>query len=203
MHIINELDQQEYENREKIVPIPYDKNYCKKCNAEIPKHMRVAGKRKDLRKRTYCTTCSPIGTRKMSGPTPKYYNKGENPNVNGKRATLKCDRVCKTCGKIFGQRSRNTECSTCRNKAIRRKNKLKLVEFKGGKCIICGYNRSLKSLCFHHIDPSKKEIAMSQVEGFSFELLLKEAEKCVLLCCNCHNEVHDDLVDINLYLPKS
>jgi len=79
----------------------------------------------------------------------------------------------------------------------RRKNKLKLVEYKGGKCQCCGYDRSVKALEFHHKNPEEKEFGLS-TRGItkSFDRLKKEADKCVLVCANCHREIHEGLIKI-------
>lgn len=68
--------------------------------------------------------------------------------------------------------------------------KAKLVEYKGGKCERCGYDKCLSALQFHHIDPSKKELKVSSTSR-SFESLKIEVDKCSLLCANCHMELHD------------
>ena len=82
-------------------------------------------------------------------------------------------------------------CFACYREVARIKTKQKLVAYKGGKCEICGYNKCLRSLTFHHIDPSKKDFIISAGYGNSFEKLIKEVDKCQLLCHNCHNEVHE------------
>lgn len=64
---------------------------------------------------------------------------------------------------------------------------------KGGKCEICGYNKNISALEFHHINPDEKELALD-ARSFSnnkYELLNKEVEKCMLLCSNCHREMHN------------
>jgi hypothetical protein len=76
--------------------------------------------------------------------------------------------------------------------------KKELVEYKGGCCIVCGYNKSLRSLHFHHLDPSKKDFSISRKWdklGLN-ESVKKELDKCVLLCANCHGEVHDGSLKI-------
>ena len=61
----------------------------------------------------------------------------------------------------------------------------------GGECEICGYNKPCLSVyTFHHIDPTKKEFNIGG-KTISFERLKKEADKCQLLCRNCHGEIHD------------
>ena len=67
--------------------------------------------------------------------------------------------------------------------------KTKLVEYKGGKCQCCGYNRCIRALEFHHLDPSQKDFTISG-KSKSFETLKKEADKCILVCSNCHKEIH-------------
>jgi 5-methylcytosine-specific restriction endonuclease McrA len=77
----------------------------------------------------------------------------------------------------------------------RKRTKLKLVESKGGKCQICGYNKSINALHFHHLDPNEKDFTISG-KSVSFEKLKKEVDKCVLVCSNCHSEIHEGLVKI-------
>ena len=65
-----------------------------------------------------------------------------------------------------------------------------VIEEAGGACILCGYDRCVGALHFHHIDPDTKEFGISR-RGFtrSIEKMREEAAKCVLLCSNCHAEV--------------
>lgn len=73
--------------------------------------------------------------------------------------------------------------------------KKRLVEYKGGKCIKCGYDKYIGNLTFHHLDPSKKEFQISG-KSIAFEKLKSEADKCVLLCHNCHGEIHAGLITL-------
>lgn len=75
----------------------------------------------------------------------------------------------------------------------RKRTKIKLVEYKGGKCECCGYSKCIEALEFHHLDPSKKDFQISGTSK-SFEALKKEADKCVLVCANCHREIHAGLI---------
>lgn len=70
--------------------------------------------------------------------------------------------------------------------------KLLAVAYKGGKCNLCGYNKSIWALEFHHRDPKEKEFTISGGTK-SFEKLKKELDKCDLLCSNCHSEEHERL----------
>jgi 5-methylcytosine-specific restriction endonuclease McrA len=71
----------------------------------------------------------------------------------------------------------------------RRSKKKQLIEFCGGECVICGYNKCISSLHFHHLEPLDKEFKIADQIGKSMEELKKEASKCILLCANCHGEV--------------
>lgn len=75
----------------------------------------------------------------------------------------------------------------------RRRAKLRLIAYKGGKCESCGYDKPFLSCYdFHHKDPSQKDFTISG-KSRSFERLKEEADKCSLLCKNCHYELHDVL----------
>lgn len=80
--------------------------------------------------------------------------------------------------------------------ALRRAVKIKLVKIKGCKCEICGYNKCIAALEFHHVDPSKKEISISLGTNFSeqdIKNLVSEIDKCILVCSNCHREIHSSM----------
>ncbi len=81
----------------------------------------------------------------------------------------------------------------------RRKLKVMLVEYKGGKCKICGYKKSPWALDLHHVDSKSKSFGLS-VRGLtrSWESLKKEADKCVLICANCHREVHACITQLSV-----
>lgn len=85
-------------------------------------------------------------------------------------------------------------CLKCRSEAVqRRRDKLKIlaVNYKGGKCSKCGYDECMGALEFHHLDPSKKDFGLS-VRGItrSWDKIKKELDKCILVCANCHREIH-------------
>ena len=83
----------------------------------------------------------------------------------------------------------------------RRRKKLREMarDYKGGKCMICGYYKCQRSLSFHHLNPKEKDFDLSS-RGLtrSWERIKKEIDKCVLLCANCHMEIHDGITQ----LPK-
>lgn len=84
----------------------------------------------------------------------------------------------------------------------RRKIKMMVVEYKGGKCVICGYKKYVGAFDLHHIDGSTKEFGLS-MQGLtrSWEKTKAEADKCVLVCANCHREIHAGLIEIPVQNP--
>lgn len=69
------------------------------------------------------------------------------------------------------------------------------VEYKGGKCSVCGYDRCADALEFHHLDPSQKDFGISS-KGYtrSWDKVKEELDKCILVCSNCHREIHSGLI---------
>jgi hypothetical protein len=94
---------------------------------------------------------------------------------------------------------RCAQCEAARVVAWRRKVKRILVEEAGGACVVCGYSRFDAALQFHHVDPTEKSFALSR-EGVTRSLARAraEAQKCVLLCANCHAEVEGGFVELPL-----
>lgn len=68
----------------------------------------------------------------------------------------------------------------------------RLIKDLGGKCSLCGYNKNLAALSFHHLNPNDKEIDLTlrECSNNSFKKLKAESLKCILLCSNCHMELH-------------
>jgi hypothetical protein len=94
---------------------------------------------------------------------------------------------------------RCARCEAERVVAWRRKLKRTLVQDAGGACALCGFAECLAALQFHHVDPSTKSFALSR-EGVTRSLARarKDAEKCVLLCANCHAKVEAGLAQLPL-----
>ena len=96
---------------------------------------------------------------------------------------------------------RKWKCKKCRTEAVqRRRDKIKelAVQYKGGKCCICGYNKYVGALEFHHLDPNQKDFNIG-AKGYtrSFNKVKEELDKCICVCANCHRETHAGLIDIN------
>lgn len=74
----------------------------------------------------------------------------------------------------------------------------------GGGCCVCGYNRSQRALALHHINPDEKDIGLGAIRASPkrWELIVTELRKCVLVCHNCHSEIHDGLITIPFDAPR-
>jgi len=70
--------------------------------------------------------------------------------------------------------------------------KITLIKARGGCCTLCKYNKNISALEFHHLDPSKKDFNLDsrRIANNSIEVINKELDKCILICSNCHREIH-------------
>jgi 5-methylcytosine-specific restriction endonuclease McrA len=154
---------------------------CKKCNIKITEIVIIDGKKRNIGNRKYCLTCSPFKS-----------NNRQKLEL-GIPVSEGTKRICSSCLKEFTFRRHQAMttdvCSACTSKQRRRKIKAKAVEYKGGKCQKCGYNKCVSALDFHHIDPTEKDFTISSNSG-KWENIKKELDKCELLCKNCHAELH-------------
>jgi 5-methylcytosine-specific restriction endonuclease McrA len=66
-----------------------------------------------------------------------------------------------------------------------------LLEGFKSKCGICSYNKYQGALELHHLDPKEKDFSISG-KTLSFEKMKKEVDKCILVCSNCHSEIHSE-----------
>ena len=75
--------------------------------------------------------------------------------------------------------------------------KLELIELKGGKCERCGYDKNIAALEFHHLDPSMKSFQLDSrhLSNTTKEKILEELDKCIIVCSNCHRELHNPQFD--------
>lgn len=77
----------------------------------------------------------------------------------------------------------------------RKQNKARAIQMKGGSCILCGYNTCKAALEFHHVDETTKDFGLSLDKlSRSWKRIEKELSKCVLVCSNCHKEIHAGVV---------
>lgn len=122
-------------------------------------------------------------------------------NKKENRVCPKC-RIEKTPDEFYNRRGKigaSTYCKKCNGEHVKERQqefKQKCVEYKKGKCENCGYNKCSSALEFHHINPKEKkfEIKKSITRKFD-DNIKKELDKCMLLCANCHREIHNSVYD--------
>lgn len=154
---------------------------CRKCGKEFKLSAKIDGKRRNFAGRKFCLECSPFGSKNTKPDDPsrqsKYGQKNYKKNPYG----------------TWTKEAREDYVRKYYLRGLERKKQL--VEMKGGKCQTCGYCKCLRCLTFHHRDASLKEfsLTMREIAGMSWESVLKELEKCDLLCLNCHMELEDEI----------
>lgn len=161
---------------------------CRKCGNNFPYNIWIDGKLRNLQHRKYCFDCSPFkshNTTKLEQFTDIYYcprcNTKKTVNDFYTRSENRRQRVHSWCKK----------CTSYYKTENQREHKIRCVKYKGGCCEVCGYKKNVSALVFHHLDPNKKEFAIGtwRREGKWAETK-KELDKCKLVCCNCHAEIH-------------
>jgi hypothetical protein len=96
----------------------------------------------------------------------------------------------------YGKQDRNKDgrkgtCIKCINDTVMDKAKVKKKELKSGGCVVCGYNKCPSALEFHHVTYDK----VRNISEINSEYLVKqEAKKCIVVCANCHREIHAGMV---------
>lgn len=90
--------------------------------------------------------------------------------------------------------------STQSDRVKRWRNRLKerIIHAMGGSCVCCGYNKSTWALALHHLDPSEKDFNFGEVRASpkSWAKVITELRKCVLVCHNCHSEIHNGVTKL-------
>lgn len=149
------------------------------CGNEFPTKKLIDGKIRNLQNRTKCLSCQPFGEHQHQKLTDE------------ERRAGKAAKVLRYYHKY------KEEYGIDPVRAIREKKKLEIISILGGCCQICGYNKCARNLAFHHLSNKKFGIS-SRAFQYKIETIIKEVRKCVLVCHNCHGEIHDGLIDKSL-----
>ena len=80
-------------------------------------------------------------------------------------------------------------------KDYRQRLKERAIYVMGEKCQCCGYNKCITALEFHHLIPEQKDFSFGSNTNKSWADTREELKKCILVCANCHREIHSDLID--------
>lgn len=98
------------------------------------------------------------------------------------------------CYECSGESTRmNNESRKHQKTILRRSMKKQAIKILGGKCSVCGYDKCIDALEFHHKNPLEKDFKIGSGNTMSWKEYKKEAMKCILVCSNCHKEIHSKL----------
>jgi hypothetical protein len=95
-------------------------------------------------------------------------------------------RKCLFCERKAGRRRKI--CGSCQTKIRKFRIKQRAIEYKGGVCVECGWKGHPAGFQFHHIS-GVKEFEIGHSVG-RWDVIVKELDKCVLLCVICHRIIH-------------
>ena len=131
----------------------------------------------------------------------RHWLKKYNLKTNIKQFSIK-EYSCK-CGEtdpkmFYGHMKQNCiKCHNIRTTINGKNNRLFAVEYLGGKCSNCGYDKHTAALDIHHLDPTIKDKNFKNMRGWNKDRIISEINQCVLLCRNCHAEVHAGFLILN------
>jgi len=149
---------------------------CLKCYKDFSNEFVLNGIKRNTRIRKACFECKPFKPKKLCLPESQ-------KNIE-----------CAGCSRIYdysGRKGHTLEvCNSCRTNRNRFEVNRRCIDYKGGKCIECGYNKTMGALSFHHRNPKTKKFNVAGSHTKSWEVLKRELDKCDLLCMNCHIEKH-------------
>lgn len=148
---------------------------CKKCGCEFSIYTKIDGKARNLKNRTKCLDCLSFGESPYSRRTEEQKLAARRDKVKKyyhKKRTV--DGYCPI-----------TYRSECRKQQI--------IDIIGG-CQMCGYDKLQRNLSFHHL--RDKEFGIN-VRAFQHtpDKILDEIRKCILVCHNCHGEIHGGMIE--------
>lgn len=113
-------------------------------------------------------------------------------------------KKCLKCGKDFfpkKQAKTRKYCYDCvpeesytNGATLRKRIKKWGLDYKGNKCQCCGYDKCEAALEFHHLDPAQKDFNISDRDiKLNWDEIKNELDKCILVCSNCHKEIHNGI----------
>lgn len=167
-------------------------NYCLQCAGTI--HIVGAERPSSARKRKFCgKSCAASYNNSIAIKRPR------------RRTCLVCNEVITSDRKYCSGKCKNLHAQLHPRArfnpaeaifAWRHRVKLRAIQYKGGCCQVCGYNRCSRALTFHHLSPTHKNFNINGSTR-AWCLIKAELDKCLLLCANCHAEAHDGLLDMS------
>ena len=160
---------------------------CQKCKDWFSQNVVIDGVHRNLSHRRFCLTCMPFKAR----------TNGQQSWKN--QEILSDQKVCVDCCRPIRRKNRCSSCSVSRSR--KKKLKILLLDILGGKCVFCGYGGEIKwrALVMHHVE-NRSFCVNDGAMGFGWKKIIEEAKKCVLVCCNCHQEIHLGIIHESIVL---
>jgi hypothetical protein len=162
---------------------------CEKCSLQFNNSININGKKINLSRRKYCLVCSPYQSHNTSLPIDRNNIKEKDCSYCKKTKPIEEFRCKDKVKKYY-----DAWCSNCRREYEKNRwksRKIEAVKLFDSKCSICGYDKNIASLDFHHLDPRQKEFVWNEMSGFEWQKIISELKKCTLLCKNCHSDLHN------------
>lgn len=162
---------------------------CRLCNEYFPFRLNIEGKKRNLKNRKYCLNCSSFGSKNTR------ILDHETRIAKGLMIT---DCICADCGRKYTYKREGkskTRCNSCYTRRSRALARVRAYAYKGNKCLVCGYDRCMENLHFHHVNPEEKLFDVGTNINLSWERVKNELDKCVVLCSIHHTELHVGLID--------
>lgn len=171
------------------------KKICELCKKEFDTNIKVDGKYHNICNRKLCLECSPFKSgNRLSAKMLSLVKPGRflcskcKENKEAEAFYLNTD----------GSR-KHSYCKECQTKNVLDRQHLwkeKAIAYKGGKCVCCGYFKYHGALEFHHLNPDEKDYGLAAGRLKKFETSKAELDKCILVCANCHREIHGNLIQL-------
>ena len=180
-----------------------NKTYCRKCQRE--KNIRLRNK---LKQQCYeylgnkCSRCGKVQkVYDFHHMREKEYgiSQGITKYFSFEKLKSELDKCILLCGNCHAELHYEEDSQpsvklneTFKQQINRHKLKEECIQYLGGKCFHCDYDKCKDALVFHHINPEEKEFGIGDAikRNFSFIKIKSELDKCQLLCRNCHSEKH-------------
>lgn len=171
---------------------------CIYCDKEFQYNSKMSRKK-------YCSIeCVNNDTNFITNRTKKIKDTYQQRTITNNKCVW-CDNFLDSRRVKYCSKKCKSEEANSRLKAITRENtkikarkiKTELISKKGGGCKLCGYNKNIKALSFHHLNDKKFELTQTNIIKFNKKTIIDEANKCVVLCLNCHQEIHDTNINID------
>jgi hypothetical protein len=165
----------------------YMKN-CLRCGNDFPIKMEIDGKVRNLDKRKYCVDCSPFGS--------------HNTRSLHKTDTRVTMNVCKICNREYqgGHRKHKDKCGRCYSLAYRTKIKQRAIDYKGGCCSVCGYNKYIGSLPLnkHIIETPEHAIVAATEKKYSVVNDPSSVQGSIRIARHFPNRHHPDFAPVQV-----